>query len=205
MNSWANYMTTGFLIGMTRHWKHHVSMARVSLMICSCLITGLYNLLAFWWNFVMQTLTFQMLFTMRAVVKCVLRYWWGWFALLETFLSLKCCISTMKRRKNISRISAQNSFLLRKSACRQVSRQWSRNLSWLGANFEWSRTELHSAVQCCTVALCTLYSDWDTAIDAELEYNRISSIVENSIDEENNVDGGFSNLEKHKKLLSPDT
>ena len=37
---------------------------------------------------------------------------------------------------------------------------------------------------------------WDIAIDAE--YNRISSIVENSIDEENNVDGGFSNLETHK-------
>ena len=41
---------------------------------------------------------------------------------------------------------------------------------------------------------CTVH--WDIAIDAE--YNRISSIVENSIDEENNVDGGFSNLETHK-------
>ena len=41
---------------------------------------------------------------------------------------------------------------------------------------------------------------WDIAIDAE--YNGISSIVENSIDEENNVDGGFSNLETQKTVIT---
>ena len=41
---------------------------------------------------------------------------------------------------------------------------------------------------------------WDIAIDAE--YNRITSIVENSIDEENNVDGGFSNLENTKTVIT---
>ena len=41
---------------------------------------------------------------------------------------------------------------------------------------------------------------WDIAIDAE--YNRITSIVENSIDEENNVDGGFSNLENKMLYFS---
>ena len=54
-------------------------------------------------------------------------------------------------------------------------------------------TLLH-CVHCTTV-------HWDTAIDAE-EYNRISSIVENSIDEENNVDGGFSNLETQKTVIT---
>ena len=49
-------------------------------------------------------------------------------------------------------------------------------------------------VNMCTPGCSTVH--WDIAIDAE--YNRISSIVENSIDEENNVDGGFSNLETHK-------
>ena len=46
---------------------------------------------------------------------------------------------------------------------------------------------------------CIRTVHWDIAIDAE--YNRISSIVENSIDEENNVDGGFSNLETHTKTV----
>ena len=34
----------------------------------------------------------------------------------------------------------------RKSDCRQASRHWSRNLSWLGANFEWSCTVAYSCI-----------------------------------------------------------
>ena len=59
-------------------------------------------------------------------------------------------------------------------------------------NLSWRRSRnctANTAVQFSVVL-------WDIAIDAE--YNRITSIVENSIDEENNVDGGFSNLETHK-------